>query len=303
MTWLNRRRFLAIAAGLTVAGPVGTARAGLHEWQGVALGARARILIAHPEAEAICTAAAAEIARLEAIFSLHRPDSALARLNAQGELAAPPFEMLACLALCDSVHGATAGLFDPTVQPLWALYAARFSAGAAPQKAEISEALRKVDWKSVQIDSDRIRLAPGQALTLNGVAQGFIADRVAALLRARGLRDILIDTGELRALGPQPDGRPWPVHLGAGGQVDLVGRGLASSSALGTSFDAAGRVGHILDPRTGHPAPARWRLVTVTAPEAGLADALSTAACLMPDAAGIRAAVARFAGARLDHLA
>jgi thiamine biosynthesis lipoprotein len=67
-------------------------------------------------------------------------------------------------------------------------------------------------------------------------------------------------------------------------------------------FDATGRVGHILDPWTGLPAAPRWRLVSVTAPDAGLADALSTAFCLMPRADILRT-LAAFPQARLQHLA
>ena len=150
-------------------------------------------------------------------------------------------------------------------------------------------------------DTEAVRLQPGMALTLNGVGQGFIADKVAELLRARGLSHVLIDSGELNALGPMPDGTGWPVTLASGGFLALQGGGLASSAALGTTFDAAGEVGHILNPRTGRPAPPRWKLVTVTAPSSGLADAMSTAACLMDSAAQIRAALPP--GAVLAHLA
>ncbi len=57
------------------------------------------------------------------------------------------------------------------------------------------------------------------ALTLNGIGQGYVADRVAALLEAEGLTDILIDTGEFRALGGSPEGGEWPVRLEASGSV------------------------------------------------------------------------------------
>ena len=307
MTRTNRRRFLTITAGFAAAAAAAglgprPAQAAVFAWQGTALGARARILIDHPDAAAITADAAAEIARLEAIFSLYRADSALSRLNAEGRLAAPPFELLQCLALCDSVHAATGGLFDPTVQPLWALYATRFSAGSTPDAAAIAATLPLVNWRGVAFDPGAIVLQKGQALTLNGVAQGFIADKVAELLAARGLTDILIDTGELRALGHGPDGQPWAVALTTGGSLGLAERSLASSSALGTTFDAAGAVGHILNPVTGLPAAARWSLVSISAGSAGLADALSTAACLMADRATITAALGQFAGARLDHL-
>ncbi|MCC5988715.1 MAG: FAD:protein FMN transferase [Pararhodobacter sp.] len=311
MTFANRRRFLTIAAAAAgmAALPAMPGRAGvqpLHQWRGVALGADASITLAHPRAEAIITRALAEIARLEGIFSLHRADSALARLNADGQLAAPPFELLECLSLCATVHRASFGAFDPTVQPLWALHAESHARGHAPGEEEIAARMGRIGWQRVRFDTGAIAFArPGMALTLNGVAQGLIADKVADLLADEGLSDVLVNTGEFRALGGHPHGGDWPVTLADGnpqpGRVALRERALASSGALGTTFDTEGRFGHILDPRTGRPAVPRWRLVSVTAPRAGLADALSTAACLM-DREGIAGLMAAFPSARLEGL-
>lgn len=315
MTTMNRRRFMAISAGTIGAGALALsalpARATqIYHWRGTALGADASIILAHPQAEAVVARAVAEIARLEDIFSLYRSDSALSRLNVAARLDAPPFELLECLALCGRVHAATGGLFDPTVQPLWALYATHHARGIAPDAADIAQAMANVGWGRVGYDSAAIHMAPGMQLTLNGVAQGYIADRVAALLEAEGLSDILINTGELRALGGMPTSMAqgaaqavgWPVQIEGAGKIALQNRALASSAPLGTVFDAAGQVGHIIDPLTGLAAPARWRLVSISAPQAGLADAISTAACLMPDEATIHAAVAGLKGARVEHL-
>jgi thiamine biosynthesis lipoprotein len=297
MTQISRRRFIAITAAC-VALPAGAAP--LHHWRGTALGAAASIRLAHPDAPAIVARARAEISRLEDIFSLYRPASALVQLNAEARLDAPPFELLSCLALAGRVHQATGGLFDPSVQPLWAAYAQAHAAGGAPDEARIAAALDRTGWARVRFDSASVRLDPGMALTLNGIAQGFVADRVADLLRAEGLTNILIDTGELRALGTQPGGEPWPVSIDQGGALTLQDRALATSSPLGTVFDAGGRVGHILHPQTGRPAAPVWRGVSVTAPSAALADALSTAACLMPQRADIDRALAAFRDTRLE---
>ncbi|GAB4302892.1 MAG: FAD:protein FMN transferase [Roseovarius sp.] len=322
-TGLSRRRFLSItAAGVALAGG-GAAGAGagadagagagagagaeaLYRWQGIALGAHATIALAHPDAERLVARARDEIARLEAIFSLYRPDSALARLNAAGRLADPPLELLECLSLCAAAHDITQGAFDPTVQPLWALYARRAEAGVRPGEAELRQALGAVGWAHVRTSADAISLArPGMALTLNGIAQGYIADRVAALLRAEGLRNVLVDTGEIAALGHPPGQAAWPVSLRDPegrlvGRVRLGDRALATSAPLGTRIGAGG-AGHILDPRSGLPAAPRWSLVSVTAPSAAWADALSTAGCLMARADFARA-VGAVPGAAIAHL-
>ena len=297
---LNRRRFLTISAAAAGLAASGARAASTRVWTGVALGARASIRLDHPEAGAIAARAAAEIARLEGIFSLYRADSALSRLNVEARLAAPPAELLECLTLAGTVHRASGGAFDPTVQPLWALWAERASAGVRPEAAELAAARAPGAWGNLRLEAEEIAMAPGMALTLNGIAQGYIGDRVAALLEAEGLTDILIDTGEHRALGQMPGGGGWPVRLAQGGSVALRNRALATSAPLGTVFDSEGRFGHILDPRTGEPAAPVWRAISITAPSAALADALSTAACLMPDRAAIDGMVAQFAGARCD---
>lgn len=297
MRALTRRRFLSISAAAVVAGsPAGAAP--VRQFHGTALGAKATITLAHPDAAAIARRAFAEIDRLEDIFSLYRAGSALSRLNRTGRLSAPPFELLECLGLCATVHRATGGLFDPTIQPLWDLHARSYAAGAAPNAAEVEAARARTGWQRVRMSPGDVTLEPEMALTLNGIAQGYIADRVAAMLRAEGLREVLVDTGEHHAVGGD-----WPVTLVTDerrphGRVDLRDRALATSAPLGTVFDREGTIGHILDPRTGAPAAAKWRSISITATNAAFADALSTALVLM-DREATSGALASFADAKL----
>ncbi len=292
---MNRRRFLTVTAAATASLAAPAALAGPKQvWTGIALGARASIRLDHPDAGAIAARAAAEISRLEGVFSLFRVDSALSRLNAEGRLDAPPPELLECLALAGAVHRASSGAFDPTVQPLWALWAERAVAGTRPGAAELAMARDLGGWDALWLDETAITIAPGMGLTLNGIAQGFIGDRVAALLAAEGLTNILIDSGEFVALGQMPGGGAWPVRLAQGGTTDISNRALATSAPTGSVFDQDGRYGHILDPRTGEPAPARWAGISITAPSAALADALSTGACLMVDRPEIDTMAAEF---------
>lgn len=297
MTVFNRRRFLSITAAMMAAGT--TMRAGtvsgLTVWRGVALGSGAQIALAHPEADAIIGRARAEIARLEGIFSLYSSGSTLSSLNREGTLTAPPFELLECLSIANAVHGATGGRFDPTIQPLWAAYAEAAVQGVAPQGIEALP----VGWEQVRFSEAAITLAPGMAITLNGIAQGYIADRVAAMLRAEGLENVLIDTGEIHAMGDAPARSGWPVQT-PDGEVVLRNRAVATSSPRGTVLDAKGVIGHILDPRSRQPAAPIWQSVTISAPSAALADALSTAACLAGTKNEILADLSQFAQARLD---
>src|ERR1039457_3356041 len=63
--------------------------------------------------------------------------------------------------------------------------------------------------------------------------------------------------------------------------VDLVDRAVATSAGAGFRFDSKGRFTHLFDPSTG-PSPSLYRTVSVIAPTATEADALSTAFSLMP---------------------
>lgn len=282
---MKRRRFLSIAAGLTAASAFRAfAAPSVRQWHGVALGSAAAIAVNHPDADRLIALARSEIDRLENIFSLYRADSVLSQLNRDGKLTSPPFELLNCLSLCDTVNRASGGLFDPTVQPLWSAYATSWSGGKAPARLDLEHALALTGWSDVQFDADKVSFArPEMALTLNGIAQGFIADRVTLLLRSQGLSDVLVDTGEIRALGTAPGTMGWPVNLQDGPRITLRDRAVATSSLRGTVIDPAGRVGHILDPSIGALEERPANVVSISAPTAALADALSTAACLMLD--------------------
>ena len=298
---IDRRRFLAVSA-VAAAGLAGTARAALPlvVWRGQALGAMASIRLAHPDrmaAERLIGECVAEIARLEAIFSLYRADSAVCRLNAEGALDTPPLELIELLSRCAAFSERTGGAFDVTVQPLFRAYAEHFARpDADPAGPPIEDALTLVGWRGVEIGPERVAFArPGMAITLNGVAQGYITDRVAELLRARGMTDVLVDLGELRALGRHPEGRPWRAGLpGRAATFDLVeGAGtaaLAVSSGSGSPFEPTGRLNHLLDPATGHCA-APERLVAVLARDATTADAVATALAVVPTPRALAAAL------------
>jgi len=260
----SRRRFLALAAAF--AGVPATARA--HVWRGRALGAEVSLTLRGPRS--LVAPAMAEtrrlLAEIEALFSLYDPDSALSRLNHEGQMAAPDPRFLTLMHAADRAHALTGGLFDPTVQPLWR---------ARAEGGDTGEAMARIGWHRVGFDARRIVLGRGQALTFNGIAQGYATDIVTESLAARGARDMLVNIGEHRAVGG-----PWRLGLDDPAQGSLGTRTL-HDGAIATSSPGAMRVGdgpHILHP-TARPL---WSSVSVEAPTATLADSLSTALTLVP---------------------
>ncbi|WP_170562245.1 FAD:protein FMN transferase [Ruegeria atlantica] len=278
MTLLSRRRFLSISAASAacpaIAAPVTAAL-----WRGSALGAPASmqlIGLTDTQARPVFAAVEAEVTRLEDIFSLYRPKSQLSRLNRDGFLMHPAPELLSLFSLCSVLHQNSGGAFDPTIQPLWA---------ALINGEDVKTARNSIGWNKVSVNNDVIRLPyPGQsALTLNGIAQGAITDRIAALLRSKGMQDILIDMGEIMAIGQRHDGRAWQVGL-AGPQsqvtkrISLRDRAVATSDATNLMLNEA--YGHIFNPTGRMPSS---RVVSVSANTAALADGLSTTLCALPD--------------------
>lgn len=297
---LTRRRMIVIAASAAGSALLANGRLaqanGPVRWQGSALGAQVSVEIHHPdraEAERLVECCVLEVRRLEQQFSLYRADSAISILNRTGILVAPDADMVALLNTSLRFAEITGGAFDPTVQPLWQLHADYFSSGTptgdGPSPRKLAEALAKVGHAGLLVGEDRIALLRrGAAITLNGIAQGFATDRVVERLRSAGLSTTLVNIGEIRAIGARPEGTPWRVGLGDPDRpgaltetIDLVDRAVATSAGAGFRFESMGRFTHLFDPATGR-SPQRYHSVTVMAPTATEADALSTAFSLMP---------------------
>ncbi|MFL5289629.1 MAG: FAD:protein FMN transferase [Rhodopila sp.] len=301
---IRRRRFITITAAaagmplLLARRPALSQARSLRVWSGAALGADATLQINHPdwaEADRLIERSLAEVARLERMFSLYRPDSALSRLNRDGVLDNPPPDLVRLLSESQRFSVLMGGAFDVTVQPLWNVYAAHFARPGAeasgPPRALIQAALHLVGHDRVVLDPARIFFAvPGMAVTLNGIAQGYVTDRVVDLLRNADIAHALVDMGETHAIGEHPDGHPWNVGLedpSAPGlvaeRIPLQDRAVATSGGYGTQFDPEGRFNHIFDPTRGTTSW-RYKAVSVVARDATTADALSTAMTRLPRA-------------------
>jgi thiamine biosynthesis lipoprotein len=301
---LSRRRAITIVAGCAGVPLLDRGRAArdlpaLYAWNGTSLGSPARLRLYHTDRAAaaqVVARCAAEIERLEHIFALYREDSEITRLNRHGRIAAPAHDLR--LVLADSLRLAelSGGAFDVSVQPLWDLYAQHFFGRPAPDPSgpparAVAAALALVGWRDIEVSARQAVLArPGMGLALNGIAQGYVADRIVGIFRDAGCDRVLADLGhsELFALGRHPDRRCWHIGLTdprkperIGQVIDLCDGALCTSGGYGTKFEPSGRFHHLFDTATGASA-GHYLAVSVFAPRAMIADALSTGIYVVP---------------------
>lgn len=257
-------------------------------------------------AHAAITAAFAEVRRVDALMSLHRPDSELSRLN--GRAAADPGEvspeLFRVMAAAQEIAAATDGSFDITVAPLVRLWGFLWKEYRLPSPAELQSVLPQVGYRLVELDAARrtVRFRrAGVELDLGGIAKGYAVDCAIEKLRALGLTNALVRAGgDLRASGAPPGRNHWEVQLEdparRGRRVVIPLRDSAVSTAgnYENVFVVNGRrYSHILDPRTGLPVEG-VAACTVLAPTCLESDAWSTACFVF----GVERSLERF-GAHL----
>jgi thiamine biosynthesis lipoprotein len=293
---VTRRLALTVFAGASTAAVLGLSRGQAKmptlEWRGLALGGTAHIVIRHRDeavARKVVGFCVGEIERLERTFSLYRSDSEILHLNREGRLDDPSHDFRLLLGEAQRYGKLSGGAFDVTVQPLWRLYSGHFAArpetSEGPDPKEIERVRTLVDYHGIDLDNGRAMLArQGMEITLNGMAQGYITDRIADMLRDAGMTNVLVDIGEIRAL----DGGTWKIGVADPRQpgqlmrdLSITGGAVATSAGMGSKFDRAGRFHHLFDPATGHSAD-RCLSATAIAPTAMEADTLATALAVSP---------------------
>lgn len=238
-------------------------------------------------ADELSIAARQETRLVERLLSIYEPDSQLARLNRFGHIQRPHAYLRYLLDVADQYGRETRGAFDVTVQPLWTLFQKTREQQTFPTTAEIKEVKRRVSRQNIVRDSSSIELRNDAELTLNGIAQGFATDRIKHVLLRYGVQHACVDVGELAAMGDSSDDSGWRVGIQHPRHDDaflavgnLRGRCLATSGDYATSFTEDFRSHHIFDPATGE-SPAELASVSVLAPSAMAADAISTALMVM----------------------
>jgi thiamine biosynthesis lipoprotein len=234
--------------------------------------------------------ARAEVERLEQRYSRYRVDSLLSQINrvaAAGgriELDAETGALLDYAAACYVESG---GLFDVTSGILRRAW--NFARSELPEPGRVQALLERVGWDKLDWNPPSLGFPlAGMELDLGGIVKEYAADRVAALCREAGVWSGLVNLGgDIRIVGPRPDGQPWRVGIRDPRRHDRLVRTLElESGALATSGDYERcividgvRFGHLLNPRTGWPVR-RLASVSVVAPHCVVAGSAATIALL-----------------------
>jgi FAD:protein FMN transferase len=217
-----------------------------------------------PEAERIAGTAIADVHRLEAHYSRYRNDSYLSKINqvaALGSSISVDEETAGLLNYAATCYRESDGLFDITSGILRRAW--RFDQGALPDEAEVHRLLERVGWNKLRWMPPVLEFPlPGMEIDFGGVVKEYAVDRAAVICREAGARQGFVNLGgDIRIIGPHPDGRPWRIGIrhphrpGALIQtLSLHAGGLASSGDYERCITVDGvRYGHILNPRTGWP--------------------------------------------------
>jgi thiamine biosynthesis lipoprotein len=234
---------------------------------------------------------------LETQLTIYRETSEIIELNRNAYDHPVEVEprLFSLLELCIWLYAETGGAFDPTSSPLSRLWGFLRREGRVPDEADIATALATVGGNKIALDVARRTiqfLEPEVELNFNAVGKGYALDRVAQWLAEQGVGDYLCHGGSssILARGRDRGDRSGGWRIAIPHPHDLersLGDVILRDEALGTSgsgtqfFEADGRrYGHLIDPRTGHPA-VRVHTATVIATTGAEADALSTAFYVM----------------------
>ena len=241
------------------------------------------------DAQSIAGCAIEEVSRIERKFSRYRSDSIVSLINAAAGLdwVECDEETLSLFQYADTLFESSAGLFDITAGVL--RHAWDFGSAVVPDNGVLTRQCSLINWQSVERQGNSVRMPlAGMELDFGGFGKEYAADRAAALIHGKGVRNGYVNlAGDIRVVGPKPDKSPWligiqdPRHKSRTiASIPLFTGALATSGDYERFFEVDGhRYCHIIHPRSGYPVT-YWRSVTVIAPLAITAGSYSTIAML-----------------------
>ena len=233
-----------------------------------------------------------EIRSVEALLSVHLPDSDIAAVNSAPagvptRVRRETFELL-----CKAVEykALTDGAFDISVKPVADLWDVAGN-GYVPTDAELSDALALVG--DIVLDEEHLTVTlpvSGMSIDLGGIAKGYAGDRVRDILISHGVRSAIADLGGNIVVIGTNGRKPWRIglqhpdkpHGSLLAEITAEDKSVVTSGGYERYFEKDGQTyHHIFDPVTGKNPDNGVRSVTVVSDDGTLADAMSTACYVM----------------------
>lgn len=173
------------------------------------------------------------------------------------------------------------GLYDITITPVSSLW--DFNKEILPEEAALSEAVKKVDYKRIQLQGNRVN-ANGAQIDLGSVAKGYIADKLREFFKNKDVKNAIINLGgNVYVLGDKYTrvGIQKPFSGSTAGRVEMKNLSAVTSGTYQRCFTKENTFyHHILDPKTGYPKNTDLDSVTVIGESSMLCDIMSTV-CLL----------------------
>lgn len=264
--------FVALAGGLTAAPPAPRAELLRLERSLDAMGTTYTVVTYGTDRfamDSVVEEAFDEVARLDSLLSNYKPDSEWSKVNREAPSGPVHIsdELFALLSDCVAYSRASEGSFDITVGPLMKLWGFYKGSGRVPHRAEIRTALGRIGWQHIELDAARrtVHFTRPVEIDPGGIGKGYAVDRMADILRKRGISSGVISAGRssIYAIGAPPsEARGWRVEIPnprdpakAAFEVFLKNQSMSTSGSTERFFRAGGRIySHIMDASTGSPA-------------------------------------------------
>ena len=239
-----------------------------------------------------------EIERLSKVLSRYDNETPLSQLNQSQVLKDAPAELLFVMEKSLHYHRVSHGFFDITIKPVLDVLAqSPMDQGDVSLPNEtITRLLEVVDSRLISLDGSAIAFKrDGMGITLDGIAKGFIVDSAIQKLMQHGIQHALLNAGgDIRTIGDKGNNRPWKIAIEDPSKkrnypdtIAITNGSIATSGNYEVFFDREKVLHHIVNPKTGL-SPLIYTSVSVTAPTALEADALSTTLFLLDPTRGMR---------------
>jgi thiamine biosynthesis lipoprotein len=224
---------------------------------------------------------------LDLSVSLYEPNSLINKFNQSADGITADKHLLVLVARARQIYQDTRGLVDPTVKAL--VDAWGFGVNKPKQEPTATQTkalLQNVGMKHLSLKGNHLQKdRSGLQLDLNGIAQGYSVDLLAALLEQHHIHHYLVELGgELRVKGNKPGGEPFAIGIEGVISDELspepmrkvitpVNGAITTSGNYRKHHESGGRqISHIINPLTGYPVQNELISVTVYAKDALTAD-------------------------------